>query len=148
MQNYCFSTVASLGVSLAKGEEKMVGKRVILAEYPGKLFPGRLVNATYSAFYEYGIGAMRWSWNGIGNRRLHLLVPYMGNGPDCMQALLLYMNHQEGNWAKEGIIVGWDGNEEKPTLQPSIHIPGGWHGWVKEGNLITSKECISTSSNE
>ena len=27
----------------------------------------------------------------------------------------------------------WDGNEEKPTITPSINHVGCWHGWLKEG---------------
>lgn len=30
----------------------------------------------------------------------------------------------------------WDGNEEKPTLTPSVHTFGHWHGWVREGMLV------------
>jgi hypothetical protein len=27
----------------------------------------------------------------------------------------------------------WNGNMEKPTLQPSVHHVGHWHGWLKNG---------------
>ena len=27
----------------------------------------------------------------------------------------------------------WDGNEESPTLSPSIHDVGHWHGFLKQG---------------
>ena len=30
---------------------------------------------------------------------------------------------------------GWDGNVERPTLQPSIHMPGEWHGYLRAGQL-------------
>ncbi len=30
---------------------------------------------------------------------------------------------------------GWDGNEDKPTLQPSLLNPGEWHGHLKQGRL-------------
>lgn len=33
---------------------------------------------------------------------------------------------------------GWDGNEDKPTLLPSIHLPGVWHGFLQAGYL---KSC-------
>lgn len=29
----------------------------------------------------------------------------------------------------------WDGNEEKPTLHPSVHLPGRWHGWFRNGRM-------------
>ena len=32
-------------------------------------------------------------------------------------------------------VWGWDGNEEKPTLTPSIHAPGEWHGYLRNGRL-------------
>jgi hypothetical protein len=31
----------------------------------------------------------------------------------------------------------WDGNEDKPTLQPSVHLPGRWHGWFTAGRMIS-----------
>lgn len=27
----------------------------------------------------------------------------------------------------------WDGNTEKPTLSPSVHDVGHWHGWLRAG---------------
>lgn len=27
----------------------------------------------------------------------------------------------------------WDGNEEEPTLSPSVHDVGHWHGYLKNG---------------
>lgn len=27
----------------------------------------------------------------------------------------------------------WDGNREAPTLHPSIHHVGHWHGWLQKG---------------
>ncbi|HWA07934.1 MAG TPA: DUF6527 family protein [Opitutaceae bacterium] len=32
-------------------------------------------------------------------------------------------------------VWGWDGNEEKPTLEPSIHTIGHWHGYLRNGRL-------------
>ncbi len=31
----------------------------------------------------------------------------------------------------------WDGNEEQPTLKPSVHLPSRWHGWVRKGRMIS-----------
>lgn len=31
---------------------------------------------------------------------------------------------------------GWDGNEDAPTLTPSIHTHGHWHGWCRAGKLV------------
>lgn len=35
-----------------------------------------------------------------------------------------------------GKYWGWDGNEESPTLTPSIHAIGHWHGWIRSGMLV------------
>lgn len=31
----------------------------------------------------------------------------------------------------------WDGNIEKPTLKPSIHRVGHWHGWLRSGRFVS-----------
>ena len=31
---------------------------------------------------------------------------------------------------------GWDGNKERPTLTPSVHAVGHWHGYVRDGSLV------------
>lgn len=38
----------------------------------------------------------------------------------------------------EGICWKWDGDENKPTLSPSIGVRGEWHGNVINGRLV---EC-------
>ena len=30
----------------------------------------------------------------------------------------------------------WDGNADSPTLTPSLHLPGVWHGYLTNGQLI------------
>ena len=30
----------------------------------------------------------------------------------------------------------WDGDSDAPTLSPSLHWVGVWHGWVQNGRLI------------
>lgn len=30
----------------------------------------------------------------------------------------------------------WDGNEDVPTMNPSLHWVGAWHGFVKNGELV------------
>jgi hypothetical protein len=34
-------------------------------------------------------------------------------------------------------IWGWDGNEDKPTLAPSIDWSGRWHGHLVAGRLVS-----------
>lgn len=38
--------------------------------------------------------------------------------------------------ANRGISWQWDGNEDQPTLTPSVHCIGHWHGWVRCGMLV------------
>jgi hypothetical protein len=39
----------------------------------------------------------------------------------------------------EGVLPqpswGWDGNEDKPTLNPSVHTHGHWHGFFRSGRM-------------
>ena len=32
---------------------------------------------------------------------------------------------------------GWDGNREAPTLAPSLHWIGVWHGWMRAGEIVS-----------
>lgn len=32
-------------------------------------------------------------------------------------------------------VWGWNGNTEAPTLEPSIHSPSEWHGYLRAGRL-------------
>ena len=36
----------------------------------------------------------------------------------------------------------WDGNEEAPTLSPSLHAIGDWHGYVQNGELVEVSNVI------
>jgi len=51
------------------------------------------------------------------------------SGPDCLGI-------QKGP-AGGPRVWGWDGNEDKPTLTPSIHAPDLWHGYLTAGKLIS-----------
>jgi hypothetical protein len=31
----------------------------------------------------------------------------------------------------------WDGNEDRPTLSPSIHTHGRWHGFFRAGRMVS-----------
>ena len=32
----------------------------------------------------------------------------------------------------------WDGNFESPTVTPSIDATPGWHGWLRNGKMVTA----------
>lgn len=36
-----------------------------------------------------------------------------------------------------GHYWNWDGNEDKPTLTPSINAVGAWHGYVTAGRMVS-----------
>ncbi len=36
-----------------------------------------------------------------------------------------------------GARWGYDGNADAPTLTPSLHVIGKWHGWMRAGSLIS-----------
>jgi hypothetical protein len=50
-------------------------------------------------------------------------------------ALRLYQVNREGGDASWWQLSGPD---ERPTLSPSIHAPGQWHGYLRDGQLV---EC-------
>ena len=82
-------------------------------------------------------GDFAWDFDSVetgGDRsqpthRLYLCLP---GERGCFEAI----DVQRG--ARGGPRVwGWDGNEDKPTLTPSIHSPGVWHGWLTAGRLVS-----------
>lgn len=36
-----------------------------------------------------------------------------------------------------GARWGYDGNDAAPTLSPSLHVIGKWHGWMRAGRLVS-----------
>lgn len=57
---------------------------------------------------------------------LYIWIPGM-SGPDAIRI----QKGQPGG----ARIWGWDGNEDKPTLTPSILSPNEWHGYLRNGRL-------------
>lgn len=89
---------------------------------------------TNKAFWAEGAGAMCWLFD-EGGRYLYILVPSkrFPRGFDTVRA---YCNHAPNNWNAPGDVPGWDGNEEAPSLHPSIDCgQGEFHGFVKRGRL-------------
>lgn len=41
-------------------------------------------------------------------------------------------------WLNGGVMWWWDGNEDAPTLTPSVDCSetGGWHGFIRAGELV------------
>ena len=64
------------------------------------------------------------------DRFTHIYIWLPGvSGPD---ALAIQRGSPDGPrvWA-------WDGSQERPTLTPSIFAPGQWHGWLRNGRLVS-----------
>jgi len=57
---------------------------------------------------------------------IYIWIPGM-SGPD---AIRIQKGPQGG-----ARIWGWDGNEDSPTLTPSILSLGEWHGYIRNGIL-------------
>lgn len=56
--------------------------------------------------------------------------------PDgCMACLPLDMPDEVKNAGSRRASWKFDGNLERPTLTPSVHHIGHWHGWVRAGRM-------------
>lgn len=68
-----------------------------------------------------------------GKRKLIVALPwYIDRNPEAFVAGDWPIDHPNFNGAQ----WSWDGNEDVPTLMPSLHWEGLWHGWVREGYLV------------
>lgn len=75
-------------------------------------------------------GEAWWYVNAKGERRLYYACPRNPRGT-CGVPILPTKLPNGAGWS-------WDGNEERPTLSPSVNCVGGcgWHGWVRDGHLV------------
>ena len=71
-------------------------------------------------------GDFSWGPEVDGIRYLYLCLP----GDKHLDAIRVQRGPAGGarTW-------GWDGNEDKPTVIPSIHWVDHWHGWLEAGRL-------------
>ena len=99
------------------------------------LIPCQRFGTIDSPFWQYGPGAFCWRQDVAGSRTMLLLVP--SERERGYEPLYLYMRHAANNWAEAGEEHGWDGDEDRPTLSPSVSVPGGWHGFMENGQLRT-----------
>lgn len=73
-----------------------------------------------------------WFWNLRGGRRTMILaIPCALARRDWQWSMwsIGYVNHSGASWS-------WDGDDQRPTLTPSLHAVGIWHGWVRGGELV------------
>lgn len=75
------------------------------------------------------LGQFAWSYR-EGKRVLHLVIPCPGRTNGIWSEWTI--GHRNGCGAQ----WSWDGNEDLPTLSPSLHAVGVWHGYVRKGKLV------------
>ena len=94
-----------------------------------------MIVQSWDEMWYAGVGAMLWS-NLDGAKCLVVMVPSPGDVEvGRCRHVVLHVSRQPDNWARSGPVIGWDGNEDAPTLHPSIDVPGLWHGFVVNGWL-------------
>ena len=115
--------------------------------------PPEALADVYSFVFDNGqVGDWYWADLIVGTdefRVLHILVPSLrGEGQGALESrgaelIEVFPVHDSNNWAKPGLVDGWDGNKAEPTLRPSIFVGGGsdnpgWHGFFEKGKLRTA----------
>ena len=76
------------------------------------------------------VGDFHWDLRD-GRRQLVCAIPCDENPKGWIYSAwsIDYRNTSGAQWA-------WDGDEDCPTLVPSVHAVGEWHGWIQKGMLI------------
>ena len=75
------------------------------------------------------IGDFKWNVGGL-KRTLEVMIPESSEKGMCWSRWTV------GHPNAEGDSWGWDCNEDLPTLTPSLHAIGVWHGHVRNGYLV------------
>jgi hypothetical protein len=75
-------------------------------------------------------GDFWWRFDAEGRRTLVVGLPILNSSRALpCRWTIDHKNHCNAQWS-------WDGNETSPTLTPSLHAVGHWHGWVRQGELV------------
>jgi len=75
-------------------------------------------------------GQFKWKISEQGYRTLVLAVPHTNpSGWLLTEWTIDHKNDCDAQWS-------FDGNEKRPTLTPSLHAKGIWHGYVTAGMLV------------
>jgi hypothetical protein len=83
---------------------------------------------------EIQVGDFIWgSEEGDGMRTLYIVLP--GRDPNRLRPDAIHVRFGGSNGVR---VWSWDGNLDKPTLAPSLHWTGDWHGHLENGYL---KSC-------
>lgn len=109
-----------------------------------KTMPGRLVDPHPENMYDFTHdvwmlqeGDFSWTVSDNGERTLHYVPPGLDHP---FSAPVTTDQSQQDKSGKNGHYWWWNGDTEKPTLQPSIGIygtkgelPWRWHGFLVDG---------------
>lgn len=82
------------------------------------------------SLWDLKVGEFFTSVDQHGQRWLHAMFP----GNTLASLPLRPLGNPETNG---GHSWQWDGNEVKPTLTPSVHAVGSWHGYVTAGRMVS-----------
>lgn len=94
----------------------------------------RLPGDTFPKDSELRVGDFIWGKPEADNHRtLYIIMPGRDAARLRPDAIHVCLGSSPG-----ARIWAWDGNEDKPTLQPSLHWVGDWHGFLLGGQL---KSC-------
>ena len=77
------------------------------------------------------VGDFWWRFEANGGRVLIVVIPSHRTSTGFIRSswIVERPNSQGAQWT-------WDGSEDEPTLTPSLHAVGEWHGWVRRGELV------------
>ena len=79
-------------------------------------------------------GDFYWVVDRDGLRSLVLALP--SNWPEHLGQKRLYSRWTIAHKNHCGASWDWNGDEDRPTLSPSLHQVGDWHGRVQSGVMI------------
>jgi len=89
------------------------------------------------SFFEYPVGHFYWQVSeDLTEIWLWMKLPRQDNDEGSPCILPVRPTSDTPSW-------GWDGNIERPTLNPSVFhdprnpaSPHHWHGWIRSGQMV------------
>lgn len=76
-------------------------------------------------------GDFSWEVTPAGHRRMWLAIP-SGDPDEAREVIYLPV----ADLCQTPKCWNWNKDDTKPTLTPSVHTIGHWHGWVRNGELV------------
>ena len=96
-----------------------------------------VVFGSVSAYYEHGRGAIRYDFDNDLQRfptdvtAVWIMLP-AGTAPEGTNTRwdVRKPNRNGAQWKLSGTWM-------RPTLSPSLHWVGMWHGWLRDGQIVS-----------